>query len=39
VKREAMLPALLTIEAFASKNEPDTEEMALWCIKQLTSSS
>jgi len=39
VKRDAMLPALLTIEAFASKNEPDTEEIAHWCIKQLTSSS
>jgi len=38
VKRDAMLPALPPIQTFTSNNEPDTEEMAIWCLKQLTSS-
>jgi AraC family transcriptional regulator of adaptative response/methylated-DNA-[protein]-cysteine methyltransferase len=40
VAREAMLPALPLIKTYASlDNEPETKEIASWCIRQLTAEN
>jgi len=39
VARDAMLPALPKIQAYTLNNEPDTKEMAFWCMRQLIPSN
>jgi AraC family transcriptional regulator of adaptative response/methylated-DNA-[protein]-cysteine methyltransferase len=37
IRRDAMWPALPQIQKYiSSEEEPDTKEMAIWCLKQLT---